>query len=134
MIFQLNAPLNSSINFKIIHFLLWIKVSYQNPNFETFKCFGENLPNSFCYFSNHKLVFSQILHLSLVSWKITPLYFFSSNTIYFSQMQSIKLKIFETFECSGQSLWNSPCQFWNDKSIPLHFFHYSPVSLHITSL
>ena len=27
---------NSSVNFKLIHFLLWIKGSYQSPNFETF--------------------------------------------------------------------------------------------------
>ena len=42
---------------------------------KTFKCSGENLPNSSCYFPNHKSFFLQILHHSLVSWKIT-LYFF----------------------------------------------------------
>ena len=43
---------NSSVNFKLIHFLLWTKWSYQSPNFETFKCSGENLPNSSCHFYN----------------------------------------------------------------------------------
>ena len=32
---------NSSVDFKLILFQLWIKGSHQNPNFETFKCSGE---------------------------------------------------------------------------------------------
>ena len=32
---------NSSVNFKLILFQLWIKGSHQNSNFETFKCSGE---------------------------------------------------------------------------------------------
>ena len=65
---------NSSLNFKLVHFLLWIKRSHQSHNFETFEYFGENLPDSSCYFPNHKSVFLRILHHSSVSWKITPLY------------------------------------------------------------
>ena len=34
-----------------------------------------------CYFPNQKLVFLQIFHHSLVSWKITPLDFFRSDII-----------------------------------------------------
>ena len=41
---------NTSVDFKLIHFQLWIKGSHQNPNFETFKCSGENLPYSSCHF------------------------------------------------------------------------------------
>ena len=67
---------NSPVNFKLIHFLLWIKGSHQSPNFETFECFGKNLPNSSCHFPNHKSVFLQILHDSSVSWNITLLYVF----------------------------------------------------------
>ena len=37
----------------------------------------------------------QILYPSSVSWKITPLYFFSSNNIYFAQKEPIKRNIFE---------------------------------------
>ena len=37
-------------------------------------------------------VFIQILHHYSVSWKITPLYFFSSNLIYFGQKEPIKVK------------------------------------------
>ena len=39
---------------------------------------------------------------SSVSWEITPLYFFSLNNIYFTEKDSIKVKIFETFECYAQ--------------------------------
>ena len=125
---------NSAVSFKLIHFLLCIKGFNDGPNFENFKCSGENLPNSSCHFPNHKSVFLQILHHTLVSWNIAPLYFFSSNIIYFGQKQPIKVQIFEIFECSGQNSSNSSCQFWNDKSIPLQIFHHSSVSLLITPL
>ena len=67
---------NSTVNFSLIHFLLWTKGSHQSSNSDTFNCSGENLPNSSCHFPNHKSVFLQILHHSSVSWKITSLYFF----------------------------------------------------------
>ena len=82
---------NYSINFKPINFLFWTKGSRQSPSFE---CSGENLPNSSCYFSNHKSVVLQILHHSSVSWNITPLYFVSSNIIYFGHKERIKTQIF----------------------------------------
>ena len=65
----------SSVNFKLKHFLLWTKGSHQSPNFDTLKWSGENLSNSPCHFPNHKSVLLQILHHSLLSWKITLLYF-----------------------------------------------------------
>ena len=75
--------------------------------------------------------FLQILHHSSLLWKVTPLYVFSSNIIYFGQMAPIKMLIFETFECLGQNLSNFSCQFWNDKSIPFYIFHHSSLSWHI---
>ena len=57
---------NSSVNFKLIHFLLWIKGSHQSPNFEAFECSSKNLPNSSCHFPNHMSVLLQILHHSSV--------------------------------------------------------------------
>ena len=63
----------SPINFKVIHFLLWIKRFHQSLNFENFECSDENLPNSSSHFSNHNSVFLQILHHYPVSWNITPL-------------------------------------------------------------
>ena len=98
---------NSPVNFKVIPFLLWTKGSHQSSNFNTFNCSGENLPN-FSLFSNHWSVFLQNLHNPSVSWKITPLYFCSSNNIYFGHKKPIKKN--SLFKCSGQILW-SLCQF-----------------------
>ena len=118
---------NPTVNFKIIPVLLLTKGSHQSPNFDTFKCSGENLPNLSCHFPSKKSVFIQILHHSSMSWKITPLYFFSSNNVYSAQKRPIKVKIFETFECSGQNFSNSLCQSWNNKSIPLRILYPSLV-------
>ena len=52
---------------------------------------------------------------------------FSSNNIYFAQKEPIKMKMFETFKCSGQISSNSLCQFWNDNSIPLQILYFSAV-------
>ena len=112
---------NSTVNFKVIHFLLWAKRSHQNSNFDNFECSGENLPNYSRNFPSNKSVFLQILHHTSLSWKMTRLYFFSSSNIYFAQKETNKVKIFETFECSGHNLSNSLCQSWNVKSIPLQF-------------
>ena len=102
--------------------------------FVTFECSGQNLSNCLHQFWNDKSIPLQILYPSSVSWKITPLYFFSSNNIYFAQKEPIKMKIFETFECSGQILSNSLCQFWNDKSIPLQILYLFSVSWKIIPL
>ena len=77
---------------------------------------------------------SNFWYPSSVSRKITPLYFFSSNNIYVAQKETIKVKRFETFECSGQNLSNCLRQFWNDKPIPLQILHPSSVSWKITRL
>ena len=102
--------------------------------FETFKCSGQILSNSLCQFWNDKSIPLQILYPSSVSWKITPLYFFNSNNIYFAQKEPSEMKNFKTFKCSGQILSNSLCQFWNDKSIPLQIFYPSSASWKITPL
>ena len=81
---------NFSANFKVIPFLPWTKRSHQSPSFDTFKCSGENLTNFSSLFSNHASVFVQNLHILSVSWKITPLYFYSSNNIYFGHKEPIK--------------------------------------------
>ena len=125
---------NSTVNFKLINFLLWTKGPHQSSNFDTFECSGENVPNSSCRFPNNKSIFLQILHHSSMSRKITPLYLFSLNNIYFAQKERIKVKIFEIFECSGQNLLNSLCKFWNDKSIPLETLYPSSVLWKITPL
>ena len=121
---------NSPTNFKVMHFLLWIRESLQSPNFETFECSGGNLPNSSCHFSNHKSVFFQILHQPLEPSNITLLYFLTSNIIYIAEKQPIKVQNYEISKCSGQNSLNSSCQFWTDKSIPLQIFNHCSLSWH----
>ena len=96
--------------------------------FETFERSSHNLSNSLCQFWNNESISLQILYPSSASWKIIPLYFFNSNNICFAHKELIKVKIFETFENSGQNLPNSLCQFLNDKSIPLQIFYPPSVS------
>ena len=115
-------------------FLLWTKGPYQSSNFDTFEYSVKNLQNSSCHFPSNNSLFLQILHYSSMSWKITLLYFFSSKNTYFAQKEPIKVKIFETFECSGQNLSNFSFQFLNDKSIPLQILHPSSVSWKIITL
>ena len=100
----------------------------------TFESSGQNLPNSLCQFLKDKSIPLQILYPSSVSWKIAPLYFFSSKNIYFAENEPIKVETFETFECPGQNLSNFWCQFWNDKSILLQVLYTLSVSWKITPL
>ena len=83
------------------HFILSIKGSHQGPNLQTFECSNENLLFCPVIFPNFRSVFLQCLHHSSVSRKISPLYFFSSNIIYFGQRDPSKVKMFETFGCLG---------------------------------
>ena len=130
---------HSSMSWKITPLYFFsssnIYFAQREPNkvkiFEIFECSGQNLSNSLCQFWNNKSIPLQILYPSSVSWKITPLYFFSSNNIYFAQKEHIKMNIFETFKCSGQNSSNSSYQFWNDKRIPLQILHHSSLSWHI---
>ena len=92
------------------------------------------MSNSLCHSWNDKPIPLQILYPSSVSWKKTPLYFFSSNNVYFAQKKPFKIKLFETFKCSGKNSSNSPCQLWNDKSVPLQIFLNSSLSWQITPL
>ena len=102
--------------------------------FETFECSVQNLSNSLSQSWNDKSIPLQILYPSSVSRKITPLYFFSFDNIYFAQKDPIKVKIFGTLKCSSQNLSNSLCQFWNYKLIPLQILHPSSFSWKITPL
>ena len=125
---------SSSVNFKLIHFLLWTKGLYQSPNFDIFECSGKNLLNSSCHFSNHKWVFLQILHHSSVSWKITLLYFFSSNIIYFGLMEPIESANFGDFWVLGSKFVKFLMSSLNDKSISLQFLYHSSLLWYITPL
>ena len=90
---------DSLVNFKLIYFLLCWKGAHLSANFECFQVLWWKFTKFVLSFSKPKSVFLQILHHSSVSWKLTPLYFFSSHNIYFAQKEPIKVKDFETFEC-----------------------------------
>ena len=66
----------SSVNFKLIYFLLWAKGFHENTNFDIFKCSDQNLLNSSCHFWKHKSVFLQLLHQYSVPSNKTAQYFF----------------------------------------------------------
>ena len=102
--------------------------------FETFERSGQNLSNSLCQFLSDKSIPLQILYPSSVSCMIIPLYFFTSNVMYFAEKEPIKMKFFETFECSGEILSNLLCQFWNNEFIPVEILYPSSVSWEITPL
>ena len=110
--FRLQYFYHSSISWKIIplyfyssnNIYLARKENIKMKAFETFKCSDQILSNSLCQFWNNNLIPLQILYPSSVSWKIIPLFFFSSNNIYFARKKNIKRKIFETFKCSCQIL------------------------------
>ena len=103
--------------------------------FETFfECSGQNLSNFFMSILKRQ-VDSSPSFVSLFSFmKGYSSVHFSSNSIYFAQKEPIKMKMFETFECLGQILLNSLCQFWNDKSIHLQILYPPSVSWKITPL
>ena len=77
--------------------------------------------------------FIQILHHCSVSWKITPLYFCSSNLVYFGQKEPTK-RNFQTFEWLSENSPNSSCNIWNHKSVFLLTLHHSSVSWDLTLL
>ena len=63
--------------------------------FDTFECWDQNLSNSLWQLWNDKAISLQILYPSSVSQKITLLYFFSSNNIYFLQKETIKVNFWD---------------------------------------
>ena len=106
---------STSVNIKLMHFLLWTKKPHQSPNFDT-SVFWWKFAKFLMSFSKPQVNFSSNLHHSSLPWKITPLYFFRSNIKYFAQQEPIKVQIYETFEYLGQNSPNS-CHFWNNKSV-----------------
>ena len=60
-----------------MHFLLWTKGSYENTNFDTFKCSDENLQNSSCHFPKPPVSFS-----SNFAWLFSVLKYNSSVLLY----------------------------------------------------
>ena len=95
---------NSSVNFKLIHFLLWTKGSHESPNFDTLKYSG------LMSFSKPQVGFPSNSAPLFNIMKDNSSLLFTSSNIYFAQKEPIKVKIFDTIECSCQNLSNSLCQ------------------------
>ena len=99
---------NSSVNFKLMYFLLWIKRSHQSLNFETFKCSGKNLPSSSYhhYTKNH---ISQVLEYHEKSKnikKISIFYqLFRSKKDRISYLWKVQSKNFSVLKKHGIPWW-----------------------------
>ena len=125
---------NFPVNFKLTHFLLWIKGPNKSPNlrlsnvlwWKFAKFLMSFLEVQVSFPSNFVSILSAIKHNSSV--------LFSSNILYFGQKQPIKVHIFEIFECSGENLANSSCYFPNHKLLFLQILHEFSASWKITPL
>ena len=80
----------SSVNFKLIHFLLWIKTSHQSPNFR--------------------------YSIALVKICYTLHVIFQTKNYILCTKETNQSKNLENFEYSDQNSQNS-CHFWNKKSV-----------------
>ena len=111
---------NSSVNFKVIPFLLWTKGSHQSPNFDTFKCSGEICQISQVFFQTIIQFFFKIC-ITLQCRERRLLYTFVAQTIYtlvtrrqlkhnFVGLSSAWVKICEvlyvSFKTTSQFLFN----------------------------
>ena len=83
---------DSPVNFKLIHFLLWIKGPHQSPNYETVERSGKNLPNSSCHFWKHKSSFPATFALMFRPSTISPLYSLSSKLYTLVKSSPLKCK------------------------------------------
>ena len=100
---------NSTEIFKLKHYMLLPKRARQCTIFQTLSALMKVHPIPHAIFETTRSGFIQILHHCSVSWKITPLYFFSSNLIYFGKftksfMSYLKSQV--SFSLNFASLFN----------------------------
>ena len=87
-----------------------------NEQFSGFECSNESSSNSSCHFWVHMVwVYTNFASLFSVMKNNSSL-FFSSSLIDFGQNNPSKWN-FWTFEWLGENSMNSPCLFWNQKSL-----------------
>ena len=84
---------NSSLDFKLIHFLLWIKGSHQSLNFEILKLLLVKICQIPHVILESTSQFSFKFCLSSVPSNITPLYFFSPLMCKFLRLLSSWVKL-----------------------------------------
>ena len=119
---------NYSINFKLIHFLLWMKGLILSQ----FWVLWWKLAKFVMSYSKLQVTFSPNFGSLFSVTKDNSSILFRSSVMYFAQKKPIKVQIFETFECLGQ---NSPnfCRFWNKKSVFLQIMSWDINPLDIFS-
>ena len=119
---------NYSINFKLIHFLLWMKGLILSQ----FWVLWWKLAKFVMSYSRLQVTFSPNFGSLFSVTKDNSSILFRSSVMYFAQKKPIKVQIFETFECLGQ---NSPnfCRFWNKKSVFLQIMSWDINPLDIFS-
>ena len=83
---------NSSEIFHLKHYMLCTKRSHQCKFFRLLSALMKVRPIPHAIFETTRSEFIQISHHCSVSWKITTLYFFSSNLIHFWQKEPIRVK------------------------------------------
>ena len=117
------------------------KGSHQSPNFDTFKCSGENLPKFSCLC---EILMSFVKFMSILKRQVSccsPIFvsFFIVMThdspvnlklvyLLFWTKESYQSSNFDTFECTGENLQNSSCRFPSKKSVFLQIFHHSSMT------
>ena len=74
--------------------MLWTKRTHKSTIFQTLHALMKVHPIPQAIFEIKRSGFIQILHLCPVSWKITPVYFFSSDLIYFGQIEPTEVKFY----------------------------------------
>ena len=115
---------NSSVNFKLIHFLLWTKGSHQSSNFYSWhsRVFWWKIAKFFMSFSQQQVSFS----LNLASFNVMK------------DDSSVLIWLKQYILCSKWAkslrLSTALCQFWNDKLILLQILYSSLVSWKMTPL
>ena len=85
---------NSTVNFKLVYFLLWPDRFYQSSNSGKFNFVILETANQFFF----------KFCITLQCHETTPLYFFSCNFIYFQQMDPMKVEIWWNFTGAVESL------------------------------
>ena len=120
----------SMVDLVVLNFYFDLIQLFYFPEWNRYFSACKSLPNSSCYFWIHK----SVLHQSSVPSNTTPLYFFTSNIIYFGQKHPTKEQVFEIFKCPDKNLSNSSCHFPYHKLVFLQILHHSSVSWDITSL
>ena len=75
--------------------MLLTKRAHHCTIFQTLSALMKVHPINYAIFETTRSGFVQILHHCSVPWKITPLYFFSSNLIYFRHKLTIEMKLLD---------------------------------------